>query len=117
MEFAIIISVVAIFVIALMALELVKVRSLLKSELKDVYQILNQVSVVITNQQLIIGEQQNFINALKSHSGIQIESFVEGDSTPKLDFKVDDILDKISKTGIKSLTPEELEFLSKLNNK
>jgi uncharacterized protein YoxC len=117
MEFAIVFSVICFLLLVFLLFEITKTNKTLSRELTDVYGLINSISVILTEQQRIINEQQAFINDFKSHiiklvSDIKDEDHPE--SKPILNFNIDNILDKISKNGINSLTKEELDFLKNI---
>jgi hypothetical protein len=115
MEFVIILSVASSLGLIFLLVELSKNKDIVSRELSDIYQILNQVSVIVKSQQEIINEQQRFINVLRTQMGqdVQIDDSLK--PSTKVEYNLDDILDKISKNGLKSLSPEELDFLNNKN--
>jgi hypothetical protein len=88
----------------------------LKKENADVWNVVKALSIIaVTHQHILSNNGTIKVNLTEK----DLENLVNGnpiESKTENGFTIDGILDKISKGGIESLTPDELKFLKDSSN-
>lgn len=113
MAYLIVIGICLILVVSLLYVKLNNEIKSLRKENGDMWNVVKALSIIAVTHQHLLSNNGNINLTLTEKD---LENLVKPKESMDSNFTIDSILDKISKGGIESLTPDELKFLKDSSN-